>query len=436
LPVLSVEPVPGLPEIASGDDLAALIAAAAPELHDGDVVVVTSKIVSKAEGRLVPAGDDREATRLAAVDAEMVRLVAVRGRTRIVETRSGLVMANAGVDTSNIDKDTIALLPADPDASAQRIREGLRTLRGADVAVIITDTFGRPWRAGLTDVAIGVAGVAAIRSHIGAVDDYGNELGMTEMAEADELAGAAELVAGKLSGVPVVIIRGYEGLPDDGRGAQALIRPAGDDLFRVGATEAFQAGLREAAAHRRTVRTFSAEPVDPADVDAAIADAITAPAPHHTRPWRFVVVEERRAQFLAAMREAWMADLRSDGFDEGSIERRLRRGDVLHRAPVLVVPCLVTDGAHDYPDAARSAAEDRMFLVSGGAAVQNLLVSLAARGLGSCWVSSALFCPDVVRRVLDLPGGWQPLGTIGIGHPAADLDPRNGADPADFTLRR
>jgi coenzyme F420-0:L-glutamate ligase/coenzyme F420-1:gamma-L-glutamate ligase len=366
----------------------------------------------------------------------MVRVVAARGRTRIVETRSGLVMANAGVDTSNIDKDTIALLPADPDASARQIRDGLRRLCGADVSVIVTDTFGRPWRQGLTDVAIGVAGMAAMRSHIGAVDDYGNELGMTEMAEADELAGAAELVAGKLSGVPVVIIRGYEALPDDGRGAQALIRAAGDDLFRVGATEAFEAGLQAAVAHRRTVRTFSAEAVDPADVDAAIADAITAPAPHHTKPWRFVVVDELRAHFLAAMREAWISDLRSDGFDDDSIERRLRRGDVLHRAPVLVVPCLLTDGAHDYPDAARSSAEKRMFLVSGGAAVQNLLVALAARGLGSCWVSSALFCPDVVRRVLDLPSGWQPLGTIGIGYPAADPGPRPGASPADFTLRR
>jgi coenzyme F420-0:L-glutamate ligase/coenzyme F420-1:gamma-L-glutamate ligase len=434
--VLSVEPIAGLPEIAAGDDLAALISIAAPDLRDGDVVVVTSKIVSKAEGRLVPAGDDREATRLAAVDAEMVRVVAARGRTRIVETRSGLVMANAGVDTSNIDKGTIALLPLDPDASARGIREGLRSRTGVDVAVVVTDTFGRPWRQGLTDVAIGIAGIAALRSHIGAVDDYGNELGMTEMAEADELASAAELVAGKLAGVPVVVIRGYEAVPDDGRGAQALVRPADEDMFRVGATEAFDAGLRAAAAHRRTVRTFTAEAVDPADVDAAIADAITAPAPHHTQPWRFVVVHERRATFLEAMREAWISDLRADGFDEGAIERRLRRGDVLHRAPVLVVPCLVTEGAHDYPDPARASAESRMFLVSGGAAVQNLLVGLAAHGLGACWVSSALFCPDTVRTVLELPETWQPLGTIGIGHPAADPPPRPPADPADFTLRR
>ncbi len=278
--------------------------------------------------------------------------------------------------------------------------------------------------------------MAALRSHIGAVDGYGNELGMTEMAEADELAAAAELVAGKLSGVPVVIIRGYEGVPDDGRGAQALVRPADEDMFRLGATEAFEAGVQSAVTHRRTVRTFTAEPVDSGVIDAAIADALTAPAPHHTRPWRFVVVSARRASFLEAMREAWIADLRADGYDEGAIERRLRRGDVLHRAPVLVVPCLLTDGAHDYPDPARSSAEERMFLVSGGAAVQNLLVALAAHGLGSCWVSSALFCPDTVRAVLDLPAGWQPLGTIGIGHPAADPPPRPSADPEDFTLRR
>jgi coenzyme F420-0:L-glutamate ligase/coenzyme F420-1:gamma-L-glutamate ligase len=436
--VLSVEPVTGLPEVAEGDDLAALIAAAASELRDGDVVVVTSKVVSKAEGRLIPAGDDREATRLAAVDAEMVRLVAARGRTRIVETRSGLVMANAGVDTSNIGKDTIALLPVDSDVSARRIRAGLRERLGVDVAVLITDTFGRPWRQGLTDVAIGLAGMSALRSHIGDVDDYGNELGMTEVAEADELASAAELVAGKLSGVPVVVVHGYAAVPDDGLGASALVRSASDDLFRVGATEAYESGRRDAVSLRRTVREFLTGPVDDgfrAAVQAAITDAATAPAPHHTQPWRFVIVEQRREAFLTAMRAAWEADLRSDGFDAGAIERRLRRGDVLHRAPLLVVPCVTGDGAHPYPDERRRNAEERMFLVSGGAAVQNLLVSLAARGLGSCWVSSALFCADTVRDVLELPSDWAPLGTIGIGHPAGEPRPRP-ARIADLVVPR
>jgi coenzyme F420-0:L-glutamate ligase/coenzyme F420-1:gamma-L-glutamate ligase len=434
--VLSVEPVLGFPEIQEGDDLVALIADATPGLADGDVVVVTSKIVSKAEGRLVPAGDDREATRLAAVDGEMVRVVASRGRTRIVQTRSGLVMANAGVDTSNIDKDTIALLPIDSDASARAIREGLRERCGVAVGVVISDTFGRPWRQGLTDVAIGLAGIAALRSHIGDVDDYGNELGMTEVAEADELASAAELVAGKLSGVPVVVIRGYEAVADDGLGAGALIRNADEDLFRVGAAEAFAAGRQAAPGLRRTIRDFRPEPVDPALIEAAIAAAVTAPAPHHTQPWRFVLVEQRREAYLSAMREAWTADLREDGFDRAAIERRLHRGDVLHRAPVLIVPCLLTDGAHSYRDDRRNAAEERMFLVSGGAAVQNLLLSLAAGELGACWVSSALFCAPTVCQVLDLPADWLPLGTIGAGHPAAEPAPRSPVDSEKFTLRR
>jgi coenzyme F420-0:L-glutamate ligase / coenzyme F420-1:gamma-L-glutamate ligase len=176
--------------------------------------------------------------------------------------------------------------------------------------------------------------------------------------------------------------------------------------------------------------------VDPLAIEAAIADALTAPAPHHTRPWRFVIVADRRQAFLTAMREAWTADLRSDGFDEAAIERRLARGDVLHRAPVLLLPCLATEGSHDYPDARRSSAEERMFLVSGGAAVQNLSISLAARGLGSCWVSSALFCPGTVRAALDLPADWQPLGTVGVGHPAAEPTPRTAPAIEDFTLRR
>jgi coenzyme F420-0:L-glutamate ligase/coenzyme F420-1:gamma-L-glutamate ligase len=427
-PAYRVWAVPGLPEIAAGDDLAKLIAAAEPGLADGDVVLVTSKIVSKAEGRIVEAVD-----REAAIDAETVRVVARRGTLRIVENRQGLVMAAAGVDASNTPAGTVLLLPEDPDASARAIRDGLRDTLGVDVGVVVTDTFGRPWRSGLTDVAIGAAGVRVLDDLRGGTDAHGNPLSATVVATADELAAAGDLVKGKACGLPVAVVRGLPHVVaagQDDEGARALVRDARDDMFRLGTSEA----VREAVAQRRTVRSFTDQPVDPGAVRRAVAAAVTAPAPHHTTPWRFVLLEseESRTRLLDAMREAWIADLRRDGKSEESIAKRVRRGDVLRNAPYLAVPCLVMDGSHTYGDARRDGAEREMFVVATGAGVQNFLVALAGERLGSAWVSSTMFCRDVVREVLGLPADWDPMGAVAIGHPAEEPRPRGERDAGAF----
>ncbi|MEU0040065.1 coenzyme F420-0:L-glutamate ligase [Streptomyces sp. NPDC006333] len=419
--------LPGLPEVQRGDDLAKIIAGAEPGLADGDVLLVTSKIVSKAEGRLVEASD-----REAAIDAETVRVVARRGALRIVENRQGLVMAAAGVDASNTPAGTVLLLPEDPDASARTIRAGLRDTLGVDVGVVITDTFGRPWRTGLTDVAIGAAGVRVLDDLRGGTDAHGNPLSATVVATADELAGAGDLVKGKASGLPVAVVRGLPHVvaEDDGEGTRAMVRGARDDMFRLGTSEA----VREAVIQRRTVRAFTDEPVDPGAVRRAVAAAVTAPAPHHTTPWRFVLLESARSRtrLLDAMRDAWIEDLRGDAKSEESIAKRVRRGDVLRNAPYLVVPCLVTDGSHTYGDPRRDAAEREMFVVAMGAGVQNFLVALAGERLGSAWVSSTMFCRDVVRDVLALPEDWDPMGAVAVGHAAEAPGTRPERDAGTF----
>lgn len=268
--------VDGIGEVAPGDDLAGLLAGACA-LRDGDVLVVTSKVVSKSEGRL--ADLDRQA----AVTQETDRVVAVRGQTSIVRTRHGFVMAAAGVDASNVRPGTVVLLPEDPDGSARRLRERLHALTGRNVAVVVTDTAGRAWRHGQTDLALGAAGIEPLQDLAGRVDDYGNTLVVTAPAVADALAAAADLVKGKLGRRPAAVVRGAPDLVlpagRHGPGARALVREETADMFGLGARDAV---LRALAGDPEDLRGFGAA-ATPDEVAATLA-GLAAPCPVRVAP--------------------------------------------------------------------------------------------------------------------------------------------------------
>lgn len=232
---LEILPVEGIGEVRPGDDLAGLIVAAAgPDgLRDRDCLVVTQKVVSKAEGRLAAIDPDDPTSHKPLVEAESVRVLRRRGELIISETAHGFVCANAGIDLSNVERGYAALLPVDSDRSARRIRDRVRAQAGVEVAVVVSDTFGRPWRRGVTDTAIGCAGIAAVVDLRGSTDALGRELMVTEVAVADEIAAAADLVMGKAKGVPVAVVRGLEqSWFRTGSVAEEIVRPPADDLFR------------------------------------------------------------------------------------------------------------------------------------------------------------------------------------------------------------
>ncbi|MCT2586235.1 coenzyme F420-0:L-glutamate ligase [Actinophytocola gossypii] len=405
---VEILPVEGLPEFRPGDDLTGAIADAARWLRSGDVVVVTSKIVSKVESRLVrvPADpDERDRIRRRLVFEESVRVIARKERTLITENRLGIVQAASGVDASNVAGDELALLPYDPDASALALREGLRERLGVEVAVVVTDTMGRAWRVGQTDVAIGASGLRVLHGYRGQVDRQGNELAVTEIAVADELASAADLVKGKLGALPVAVVRGMSVVPSATSTARELVRPVEEDLFRLGTEEALAQGRREALPLCRPTRAFLDEPVEEYVLRRAVA------AVPDGLPVRFVHVADR------ARRKRLL--------DETG-------GDVLYGAPEVVVPVVTGGGAPDRTggEVPFQGGGDR---AEGGAGVQALLVALAAEGLGSCWVPVA----PSAREILELPADWEPLGAVAVGHPLdGPLTPRAVAESDERYLRR
>jgi coenzyme F420-0:L-glutamate ligase/coenzyme F420-1:gamma-L-glutamate ligase len=385
---LEIIPVEGLPEFRPGDDLTGAIADGARWLRSGDIVVVTSKVVSKVEGRLVRVPTDpeeRDRIRRRLVFEESVRILARRERTLITENHLGIVQAASGVDASNVAGDELALLPADPDASALALRNGLADRLGVEVAVVVTDTMGRAWRVGQTDVAIGSSGLRVLHGYRGEVDRQGNELAVTEIAVADEVAAAADLVKGKLGAVPVAVVRGLP-VGDATSRARDLVRPVDEDLFRMGTAEALVLGRRSSAL-LAPVRSFDDTPVEVSSLRWAAGAALAS-------------FPDVRLVHLAdqARRKQLLDELAAD--------------DVLYAAPEIVLAFTVGEPA------------------TGGAAVHALRVALAAEGLGSCVVPVA----DRAGRLLGLPEAWSPLGAVALGH--SDLPTLPHADPDDRFLQR
>ncbi|WP_020576893.1 coenzyme F420-0:L-glutamate ligase [Actinopolymorpha alba] len=379
-----VRPVHGMPEVRAGDDLAALIHAHAPELRDGDILVVSSKIVSKAEGRLVPGTDRSEAIR-----SETVRVVAERGTTQIVQTRHGFVMAAAGVDASNVEAGSLLLLPEDPDASARSLRRGLSALTNARLGVIITDTFGRPWRLGQVDLAIGASGVRPFDDHRGRADVHGNELAVTAPAHADELAAAAELAKGKLGQVPVAIVRGLPSLvtEDDGPGVGALVRPADSDMFRLGSREA----RREAVTLPRTVPELADAPVDP-DAVGHVGAAVSAVVATATPAGSWGLVEVASADVLKPLVDA------------------------------VGLPSSVSYAVLLYVRAGDAARRTSALLELGGIR-DRLALSCTVEGLGSVWLAADRLDRDAVRRLLPDTDTDTDADADGGTHPVAGAEP-------------
>jgi coenzyme F420-0:L-glutamate ligase/coenzyme F420-1:gamma-L-glutamate ligase len=386
---VEILPVRGVPEIRPGDDLGALLAEplAALGLSDGDVVAVTQKVVSKAEGRVVPEdGPGRSSW----VERETVRVVARRGDLVVSQTRHGFVCANAGVDASNVDAGFLTLLPEDPDASAERLRTAFADRPGAAVGVVVTDTFGRAWRRGVVNVAIGCAGLPALVDLRGTLDHTGRELEATVVALADEVAAASGLVMGKADRVPAALVRGVVSAAPPGP-ASDLIRPPDEDLFR-------ESPLRSISA-RRTLRTFGEGAVPREVLEEAIRAAAAAPGLGPTSLLAVVPTSVAGRRRLAAA----LGD------------------ELVANAPAIVVPFVRLDGAVDH-DAAVAA---------GGAAVENLLLALHAQGHAAAWEAA----PGDVRAALDVEEPWTALGVVATGPMPARVPPERDPVELDRILR-
>jgi len=426
----------GVPLVKPDDDLATIIFAALAASHeklcDGDVVVIAQKIVSKAEGRIVrlasvtPSTEAQSLARKVNKDPRLVELVlresdeVVRYRrdVLIVAHRLGFVMANAGIDLSNVEQglrdDTALLLPEDPDATCAQLRGTIKTLTGTDVAVIINDSHGRAFRNGTVGVAIGASGLLALTDLRGHADLYRRRLQSTEVAIADEIASAASLLMGQADeGRPIVVARGIRMKRHDGTAAE-LVRSKSLDLFRSSVPDALLRG-------RRSIRRYTGQPVPDALLEQVLETAICAPSAHNRQPWRFAVLKHSavKERLALAMGERLRHDRTCDGDHSDAIKQDVTRSIArITGAPIAVVVCLTMEDMDRYPDNRRNDAERQMAVQGTAMAIQNMLIAAHGAGLGASVMCAPLFCPDTVRVAIGLPTHWDPQALVTLGYAA------------------
>jgi coenzyme F420-0:L-glutamate ligase / coenzyme F420-1:gamma-L-glutamate ligase len=436
----------GVPIVKAGDDLIAIIiqalSASREVLRDGDVLVIAQKIISKAHNRfvhlrdVVPSPRSELLARDVNKDPRLVELIlrestdVVRHRrdVLVVSHKLGLVMANAGIDQSNVeqgdDDDTVLLLPEDPDETCAQLAESLRVRTGAAVGIIINDSHGRAFRSGAVGVAIGAYGVPALADLRGAPDLYGRRLRSTDVGVADEMASAASLLMGQADeGRPIVLIRGLPNSAGHGTAAD-LIRPKSVDLFRAPANS----DPAELISTRRSIRRYEEMPVTDAVIERILEAAVSAPSAHNRQPWRFAVIKASpvKSRLARAMADRLREDRSRDGDPADVIEADVARSMArINGAPAIIVVCLTVEEMDRYPDARRTAAEHQMAVQGTAMAMQNLLLAAHALDLGASVMCAPLFCPDTVRTALALPDDWEPQALVTLGLPANEGKPRH-----------
>jgi coenzyme F420-0:L-glutamate ligase/coenzyme F420-1:gamma-L-glutamate ligase len=445
----------GIPLVRPGDDLPTIICSALltsnEALKDGDILVIAQKIVSKAENRIVGLDDVVPSARALTLasevnkDARLVELIlresdeVVRHRrdVLIVSQKLGFVVANAGIDQSNVEQsdydNTALLLPEDPDRTCAEIAAALLRKTGAKVGVIINDSHGRAFRNGTVGVAVGVYGVKALADLRGSSDLFGRKLKSTEVGTADEIASAASILMGQSNeACPIVLARGLYHLAGQGV-ARDLVRPKSIDLFRSENTVALERTIRD----RRSIRKYKNSEVPLNAVEKILEAAISAPSAHNRQPWRFAVLKNDAVKLRLA--HAMGARLRQDRMQDGdqpdAVERDVARSiERVSTAPIAIVVSLTMEDMDTYADARRAAAEHHMAAQSTAMAIQNMLLAAHGSGLAACIMCAPLFCQDAVRAALGLHPNWEPQALITLGYSANNGKPYQRRDLQDVAV--